>query len=91
MVKKEPTEAYIDILINALTYDGIYKGDAEQQERIKAVADAYNTLVSKQPYHSHEQAVNFFKKSIGAPFDPKIIKAFMTVKEEFWVESVRGK
>jgi len=79
----------MDILIKALTQDGMYKGDIEQQNMIKAIVEVYHTLVSERPYTTHDQAVALIKKGRGAPFDPKIIKAFLSVEKYIWLESVK--
>ncbi|OPZ85823.1 MAG: Cyclic di-GMP phosphodiesterase response regulator RpfG [Firmicutes bacterium ADurb.Bin419] len=54
--------------------------------RIFAVADAYDTIVSKRPYkkaYSHEEAVRRIHRDSGTHFDPEVVEAFMSVKTEF--------
>ena len=58
--------------------------------RIMAVADVYDALVSERPYKkpfTHEQAVEIIQKDSGTHFDPKIVEAFMNVKDKFLAES----
>jgi putative two-component system response regulator len=59
--------------------------------RIMAVADVYDALVSERPYKkpfTHEEAVEIIKKDAGTHFDPQIVAVFLTVADDFWVESV---
>ena len=61
--------------------------------RIMAIADVYDALVNVRPYKaafSHEDAVEIIKKDSGTHFDPAIVKAFLEVSEDFWVESISG-
>ena len=54
--------------------------------RIMAVVDVYDALVSERPYKKpfdHEQAVEIIKNGSGTHFDPKIVEAFMAVKDDF--------
>jgi len=70
------------------------KGDQIPLEgRIMAIADIYDALVSERPYKkpfSHETAVEIIKEGSGKHFDPKIIEAFITVMEDFRLESIRA-
>jgi putative two-component system response regulator len=53
--------------------------------RIVAVADVYDALTSKRVYKdalSHNEAVAIIKKDSGSHFDPKIVDAFLSVKDE---------
>ena len=56
--------------------------------RIMAVADVYDALVSERPYKkpfSHEEAVAIISKDSGIHFDPLVVKAFISIADEFWV------
>ena len=53
--------------------------------RIVAVADVYDALVSKRPYKDpipHEEAVRTILAERGTHFDPDVVDAFDSVKEE---------
>jgi response regulator RpfG family c-di-GMP phosphodiesterase len=59
------------------------KGTAIPLEaRILALADAFDAMTSERPYRkalSIEQAVDEIKQCAGKQFDPKIVKAFMSI------------
>jgi putative two-component system response regulator len=78
---------------NGMGYPRGLAGDEISLEgRIMAVADVYDALVSERPYKkpfTHEQAVEIIVKDSGTHFDPKIVEAFRSVAEDFWVESVQ--
>jgi putative two-component system response regulator len=70
---------------------GLAGDDIPLEGRIMIIADVYDALVSERPYkkaYSHEEAVEIIKKDSGTYFDPQIIKAFLEISEDFWVESV---
>ncbi|MDR2578404.1 MAG: response regulator [Chitinispirillales bacterium] len=57
--------------------------------RIMAIADIYDALVSERPYKkpfTHEQAVDIIKRDSGTHLDPKVVEAFLSVADDFWVE-----
>jgi len=50
--------------------------------RIVAIADVYEALTSKRPYHraySKKEAISIIKKNSGTQFDPKIVKVFLDI------------
>lgn len=50
-----------------------------------AVADVFDALVSKRSYKepfSFEKAIEIIEEGSGNHFDPRIVKAFLEVKEE---------
>ena len=53
--------------------------------RIVAVADVYDALTSKRVYKdamSHNDAVELIKRDSSSHFDPKVVDAFLSVKDE---------
>jgi len=61
--------------------------------RVMAIADVYDALVSERPYKkpfSHEKAVEIIESESGTHFDPKIVEAFLSVADDFWVESLNS-
>jgi len=53
--------------------------------RIVALADVFDALTSKRPYkkaYGFETAVEMIKKQSGKQFDPKIVAAFLKVKDK---------
>jgi putative two-component system response regulator len=63
------------------------KGDEiSLQGRIMAVADVYDALVSDRPYKkafSDDEAANIIIGDSGKHFDPKIVEAFLAVRDKF--------
>ncbi len=59
------------------------KGEAIPLEaRIIGVADAYDAMTSERPYRkplSKKEAVKELKKCAGTQFDPKVVKAFVSI------------
>jgi putative two-component system response regulator len=56
-----------------------------------AIADVYDALVSERPYKkafSHDKSVEIIKKDSGTHFDPKIVEVFLSVTDDFRMESV---
>lgn len=54
--------------------------------RIAALCDVYDSLRSERPYkapYSHEQAVAIILAESGSHFDPKIVRAFKALSEQF--------
>jgi len=54
--------------------------------RIMALADVYDTLISKRVYKSacsHQEAVEKIRAERGAHFDPQVADAFLACKEMF--------
>jgi response regulator RpfG family c-di-GMP phosphodiesterase len=67
---------------NKLRGDGIHL-----HARIFAVADAYDAIRSDRPYRagqSHEVACEEIAAHSGSHFDPRVVKAFMSIAKEEW-------
>lgn len=73
-------------------YDGTgypeqLKGEAiPLAARLFALADAYDTIVSKRPYKEalpHEVAVERILQDSGTHFDPALVKEFMSIHAQF--------
>ena len=70
---------------------GLKAEEIPLEGRIMAIADVYDALVSERPYKkplTHEEAVEIIKKDSGTHFDPKLIEEFLSVAEDFWVETI---
>jgi len=67
---------------NRLLGDGIHI-----HARIFAVADAYDAIRSDRPYRagqSHQVACDEITAQSGTHFDPKVVKAFMSIARDEW-------
>ena len=73
-------------------YDGSGYPNALKKEeiplsaRIMALADVYDALISKRVYKdgfTHEKAKEIICEGSGSHFDPKIVKAFLDIEDEF--------
>ncbi|MBN1961863.1 MAG: response regulator [Deltaproteobacteria bacterium] len=56
------------------------------EARILAVADSYDAMTSNRPYRKalpHDIAVAEFKRCSGRQFDPQVVKAFLSVIDDF--------
>ena len=56
------------------------------QGRIMAIADVYDALVSLRSYKeplTEEEAIDIITMNAGKQFDPKIVKVFLEVKDQF--------
>ena len=65
---------------------GLRGNDIPLEGRLLAVVDVYDALLSERPYKkpfTHEAAVDIIIKDSGIHFDPKIVEAFLNIKEEF--------
>jgi putative two-component system response regulator len=65
---------------------GIKETEIPLQGRIMAIVDVYDALVSKRPYKeafTDEEAVRIITMDSGKHFDPKIVEAFLKVKDQF--------
>lgn len=78
-------KAYVGILQHHERYDGNgYPHKKSGKEiskfgRILAVADVYDALISKRPYHEPilpSDALEYIMANSGTQFDPKVVKAF---------------
>ena len=66
--------------------DGLAASQIPVSARILAVADVYDAMRSKRPYKepfSHKTTLNIIAGSSGTHFDPEIIKAFISVNQDF--------
>lgn len=57
--------------------------------RVFAVADVFDAITSKRPYHealSDAVAVQEIEESAGSHFDPRVVEAFRSVPETEWRE-----
>ncbi len=72
---------------NGAGYPKGLKGEEIPLEgRIMALVDVYDALVSERPYKKalpYEEAESIIMSESGKHFDPKIVKVFFDVKEEF--------
>jgi putative two-component system response regulator len=65
---------------------GLKGTDIPIHGRIMAVVDAYDALVFKRPYkeaYNNEKAVKIISTNAGKQFDPKIVKVFLGVQDQF--------
>jgi len=65
---------------------GLRGEDIPISARLMAIADVYDALISRRVYkkpYPHHVAVNAVAMSKGSHFDPDMIDAFLTVKDEF--------
>ncbi|MDH3816962.1 MAG: HD-GYP domain-containing protein, partial [Acidobacteriota bacterium] len=88
----QPITAFADILpiveqhhekFNGSGYPKKLAGDEiDINARILAVADTYDAMTSDRPYRKgfdHEKAVDLILEETGMQFDPRVLRAFMTV------------
>lgn len=53
--------------------------------RIMAIADVFDALISARPYkeiYDHDTAFEIIKKERGLHFDPILVDAFLSIREE---------
>ncbi len=65
---------------------GLKEKDIPLEARLMALVDVYDALISKRCYkdaYSYEKAENIIIEGSGKHFDPKIVKAFEQLKDEF--------
>ncbi|MGA6925811.1 MAG: CHASE2 domain-containing protein, partial [Desulfosarcina sp.] len=65
---------------------GLKGGDIPLAGRLMALADVYDALTSKRTYKeafSHEKAKRIIVEEMGKHFDPDLVRAFLTVEENF--------
>jgi len=65
--------------------DGLKGTDIPLAGRITAIADVFDALTSKRPYKdpfSVEEALGIIWAGRGSHFDPKVVDAFFTIKDE---------
>jgi|SRR3984885_7622489 response regulator RpfG family c-di-GMP phosphodiesterase len=71
-------------------YPNSLQGDAiHLYSRIFAVADAFDAITSDRPYRASQPYANARAEILtnsGHHFDPKVVKAFLSVKEQEWTE-----
>lgn len=66
-------------------YRGIPADEIPRESMIIAVAEAYDTMITKKPYGpplSEEEALNELKKSVGTQFNEDIVNAFIEIIDE---------
>lgn len=66
--------------------DGLKGEEIPLSARILALADVYDALVSKRIYkeaYSHDKAKSIIEQERGKHFDPRVVDAFLSCKEEF--------
>jgi HD-GYP domain-containing protein (c-di-GMP phosphodiesterase class II) len=59
------------------------------EARIFAVADAFDAIISERPYkkaRNYEQAAAAILADNGKDFDPNVVKAFLRVPKEEWLQ-----
>jgi len=80
------------ILSHHERYDGTgYPNGLQQEEiplgaRILAVADAYSAITDGRVYRparSHREAISELQNCTGKDFDPRVVKAFLSVVEQY--------
>jgi putative nucleotidyltransferase with HDIG domain len=57
--------------------------------RIFAVADTFDAITSDRPYRAAQSissARREIEKHIGTQFDPKVVKVFLSISDDFWVQ-----
>ena len=67
---------------------GLKENNINLPSRIVAVADVYDALTSKRAYKeamSHEEAIDIIKNDSGTHFDPMVVDAFLSKKDEIGV------
>lgn len=65
--------------------DGLAGDEIPLTARIVGIADAYDAMVSDRPYRKGmpiEEALAELKRGAGTQFDPKLVKAFLSVIEK---------
>ncbi|MCM8766013.1 MAG: HD domain-containing protein [Candidatus Omnitrophica bacterium] len=71
---------------------GLRREEIPLGARIIALADAFEAMVCKRPYRgksmSIEEAVKEIKKSAGAQFDPRVVKAFLKLIKEKRIKQI---
>ncbi|HYG64250.1 MAG TPA: HD domain-containing phosphohydrolase [Thermoanaerobaculia bacterium] len=69
---------------------GLAGGDIPLAARVVALADAYDAITSRRPYklaHGHEEAVRRIAADRGRHFDPALVDAFLSCRDDF--DSIR--
>jgi HD-GYP domain-containing protein (c-di-GMP phosphodiesterase class II) len=62
------------------------------EARIFAVVDAFDAIMSERPYkraRSFEQAIATLMEDSGKHFDPQVVRAFLRVPREEWLQIIR--
>lgn len=62
------------------------------QGRLLSIIDVYDKLISTHSHKescAHDLAVEKIKNDSGTHFDPQLVKVFLAVANDLWVESVR--
>ena len=96
IIEMVPDSHYLDEAKNLATYHherwdgagyptGLAGENIPLSARIMAVADVFDALVSKRSYKEgfpYDKALNIIKEERGTHFDPKLVDAFLAVKEK---------
>ena len=67
--------------------EGLKGDDIPISARLMAIADVYDTLISRRVYtppFSHEKAVSIILEGKGNHFDPDMVDAFMEITDDFY-------
>lgn len=98
MVKRIPflAEAAQIVLTHQERYDGrgypagLRGSNIPLGARIFAVADTLDAMTSDRPYRkalSLRQAIEEIRKEAGRQFDPEVVRAFLRIPEQTWIEA----
>jgi putative two-component system response regulator len=72
--------------------EGLAKDDIPISARLMAIADVYDSLISRRIYKdgmSHEKATAIILEGKSAHFDPDIVDAFIAIQDEFQAIALR--
>ena len=72
--------------------DSLKGGAIPIESRIVSLADYFDALATARPYKaalSKEESIDYVKKMSGSKFDPKVVKAFLKVADEFYNKHIR--
>lgn len=89
-------DTYLDMAKDVATYHherwdgrgymaGLKGAEIPLSARIMAVADVFDALVSKRSYkepYPFDEAVGIIEEESGTHFDPRVVSAFLMIKEE---------
>lgn len=73
--------------------DGLPGEDIPLGARIVAVADAYDAMTSDRPYRAPlpiERTLEEIRQAAGSQFDPRVVEAFLRVREALSSETARA-
>ena len=64
--------------------EGLKEREIPLEARLLAVADVYDALTTRRPYHDarpHDEVIKFLKMMAGRQFDPDLVAVFCDVVE----------